>query len=100
MKAIADICIIPIGADLSLSKYIAEFEKIFKELNLNPNLHAYGTNVEGDIDVIFEAIKKCHKKAHEMGIQRISTNIRIGTRIDKHQTIDDKINSVISKLNK
>lgn len=98
MKAIADICIIPIGANLSLSPYIAEFEKIFKNYNLNPKLHAYGTNVEGDIDLIFEAIKQCHLKAHELGIPRISTNIRLGTRTDKNQSIDDKINSVLSKL--
>ncbi|MHC4071996.1 MAG: thiamine-binding protein, partial [Planctomycetota bacterium] len=43
-------------------------------------------------------IKRCHERVHEMGAPRISTTIRLGTRIDKDQTIKDKVESVSSKL--
>jgi uncharacterized protein YqgV (UPF0045/DUF77 family) len=33
-----------------------------------------------------------------MGAPRISTTIRLGTRTDKNQTMEDKIKSVESKL--
>ena len=35
-----------------------------------------------------------------MGAPRISTIIKCGTRVDKEQTIQDKINSVETKLKK
>ena len=35
MNVIVDIAIIPLGIGLSLSKYVAECEKIFKEAGLN-----------------------------------------------------------------
>ena len=98
MKVIADFCIIPIDVGISVSKYIAECEKIFKKEGLKTRLHAYGTNLEGEWDQVFSAIKKCHKKVHEIGAPRISSTLRFGTRTDREQTMEDKINSVESKL--
>ena len=48
MKVIADLCIVPLGVGLSLSKYIAACERILSQSGLKPRLHAYGTNVEGE----------------------------------------------------
>lgn len=98
MKVIVDFCIVPIGVGLSVSKYIAECEKILKHDGLNTMLHAYGTNIEGEWDDVFNAIKKCHQKVHEMGSPRISTTLRVGTRTDREQTMDDKIKSVQLKI--
>lgn len=98
MKAIADICVIPIGAEVSLSPYIAACERILRDANLNAELHAYGTTVEGDWDAVMAAIKKCHEAVHEMGVPRISTTIKIGTRMDRAQTKQDKVDSVEQKL--
>ena len=50
MKAIADVCLIPLGVGLSVSSQIAECEKIFKKYPLETKLHAYGTNLEGEWD--------------------------------------------------
>ena len=97
MKAIADICIIPIGVGVSFSKYIATCESIFEEAGLTTKLHAYGTNVEGEWGSVFQALERCHEMLHEMGVPRISTSIRIGTRVDRDQTMDQKIRSVKSK---
>ena len=98
MKVIADIAIIPIGVGVSLSKYIAACERVLVEAGLEPNLHANGTNVEGEWDVVFAALKGCHVILHEMGAPRVSTNMRIGTRIDRPQSMQDKIDSVKQKL--
>ncbi len=100
MKAIADIAIVPIGVGVSLSRYVAACEQVLQEAGLNPQLHANGTNVEGDWDTIFEALKRCHQVVHEMGAPRISTTIRVGTRVDRAQSMDEKIASVKAHLGK
>jgi uncharacterized protein (TIGR00106 family) len=98
MKVIVDFCIVPIGVGLSVSSYIAECEKILKQAGLKTMLHAYGTNIEGEWDQVFTAVKKCHEQVHEMGAPRISTTLRVGTRTDKEQSMDDKIKSVQLKI--
>ena len=98
MKVIVDLCVVPIGVGLSVSKYIAECEKILKQAGLKTMLHAYGTNIEGEWDTVFTAVKKCHERVHEMGAPRISSTLRIGTRTDRDQTMEDKIKSVQLKL--
>lgn len=98
MKVIVDVAIIPLGVGLSLSKYVAECEKIFKAAGLKSTLHANGTNIEGEWDEVFNAIKKCHEQLHQMGVPRISTNVRIGTRTDREQTMEEKIKSVEEKI--
>lgn len=100
MKVIVDFCIVPMGVGLSVSKYVAECENILKQAGLKTMLHAYGTNIEGEWDEVFAAIKKCHEHVHEMGAPRISTTLRVGTRTDRDQTMDDKIKSVQIKLSK
>jgi len=100
MKVIADLAIIPIGVGVSLSAYVAACEKVFTAAGLAPQLHANGTNVEGEWEEVFNALKHCHETLHEMGAPRVATNIRIGTRVDRNQSMQDKINSVESKMKK
>lgn len=98
MKVIADVSLVPLGVGISLSKYIAACERVFREAGLKINLHAYGTNVEGEWEAVMAAIKRCHEVVHEMGAPRISTNIRLGTRTDREQSMEDKVQSVREKL--
>ncbi len=88
------------GVGVSVSEYIVACEEIFNEAGLNTHLHAYGTNVEGEWDEVMAALKRCHEKVHEMGAPRIGTTIRLGTRTDREQTMQDKIQSVTSKMGK
>ena len=97
MKVIVDIGVVPIGAGLSLSKYVAACQTIFREAGLEPRLHAYGTNLEGEWDVVFGAIRRCHEVLHEMGAPRLYSVVKIGTRTDRTESIDDKIDSVRAK---
>ena len=98
MKVLIDVSIVPLGVGLSLSRYIAACEKVFKDAGLKTALHAYGTNVEGEWDEVLAAVKKCHETLHAMGAPRISTNMRLGTRTDRAQTMEEKVQSVIDKL--
>lgn len=94
MKVIVDLCIIPLNADVSLSKYIAACQDILSDADLKTHLHAFGTNVEGEWDVVMAAIKACHEKVHAMGAPRISTTIKLGTRVDRAQTMEEKVEHV------
>ncbi len=98
MKAIADISIIPLGVGLSLSPYVAACEQVFIEAGLEPRLHANGTNVEGEWDAVLAALKVCHERLHEMGVPRIATNLRLGTRVDREPSMEAKLRSVEEKL--
>jgi uncharacterized protein (TIGR00106 family) len=98
MKAIVDLCVVPLGVGVSVSEYVVACERVVKEAGLESRLHSYGTNIEGEWDAVFAAIKKCHETVHAMGAPRISTIIKVGTRTDRDQTMDDKVRSVRDKL--
>lgn len=94
MKVSADICVIPMGTDVSVAPYIAACGPILAAAGLNPQLHAYGTNVEGEWDDVFSAFKQCHEAIHAMGAPRVSSTIKVGSRTDRAQSNADKIASV------
>ena len=98
MKVLADLTVVPLGVGVSLSEYVAACERILTEAGLHTRLHAYGTNIEGEWDAVFAAVKRCHATLHQMGAPRVMTSIKVGTRSDRDQTLEDKIRSVESKL--
>jgi uncharacterized protein (TIGR00106 family) len=98
MKVILDLCIVPMGVGVSVSKYVAECQKILRNAGLSHHLHAYGTNIEGDWDQVLSAVKQCHTAIHAMGAPRITTTIKLGTRIDRDQTMAAKVKSVEAKI--
>jgi uncharacterized protein (TIGR00106 family) len=98
MRVLVDVSVVPLGVGVSLSPYVAECERIFQAAGLKTALHAYGTNVEGEWDDVFAAVKRCHEALHAMGAPRVSTNMRVGTRTDRVQTMEDKVRSVSEKL--
>lgn len=98
MKVIANLCVVPMGVGVSVSKHVTACEKVLKEAGLKTKLHAYGTNIEGEWDVVFEAIRRCHEVVHEMGAPRITTTLKFGTRIDRNQTMEDKVDSVQKQM--
>jgi len=98
MQVIMDLCIVPLGVGVSVSAYVAECHRVLQAAGLKTQLHAYGTNIEGDWDVVMAAVKQCHERVHAMGAPRITTTIKLGTRIDRDQTMADKVRSVEKKL--
>ena len=98
MKVIVDLCVVPMGVGVSVSKYVAACEQVLTKAGLKIHLHAYGTNIEGEWDAVFAAVKRCHEVVHAMGVPRITTSIRVGTRTDRAQSMEDKVESVQKKL--
>lgn len=98
MNVMIDLCVIPLGVGVSVSEYVTACQRVLEEAGLEHRLHAYGTNIEGDWDEVMAAVKRCHEVVHEMGAPRISSTMRIGTRTDREQSIQDKMESVTSKL--
>ncbi|WP_448871447.1 MTH1187 family thiamine-binding protein [Desulfobulbus propionicus] len=98
MQVILDLCLVPMGVGVSVSQYVAECDRVLQETGLKHELHANGTNIEGEWDAVMAAVKLCHERVHAMGVSRIFTAIKLSTRTDRHQTMDNKIQSVKAKL--
>jgi uncharacterized protein (TIGR00106 family) len=98
LKVIVDLCVVPLGVGLSVSREVAACQQVLDEAGLHTVLHAYGTNIEGEWDDVFTAIKRCHEVVHGMGAPRISTTIKLGTRTDREQSMQDKVRSVERRL--
>jgi uncharacterized protein (TIGR00106 family) len=87
-----------VGAGVSLSGYIAEVERVLRRSGLRHEMHANGTNLEGEWEAVMAAIRACHEAVHAMGAPRIHTSVNLGTRVDREQAMADKLASVRSKL--
>ncbi|MCB9642187.1 MAG: MTH1187 family thiamine-binding protein [Myxococcales bacterium] len=100
MNVMVDFMLVPIGVGVSLSPYIAACQEVLESTGLTCTMHAYGTTIEGEWEAVFAAVRACHERVHEMGAPRISTTIKCGTRTDRKQTAQDKIDSVQRILDK
>lgn len=95
MKVIADICLIPIGVGVSLSPYVKEAYNSLKKSGLPCTLGPYGTVIEGEYEEVTAAIKAAMVAVHEKGAPRISMTIKMGSRTDKNQSAEEKVNAVL-----
>lgn len=104
MTVHAEISIVPIagGRDTSMSKEVAAaFDAIRKTKNLKADLTALGTQVEAkDLGSVLQAVKAAHRAAKSAGARRVISTVRIDERLDKAQTLEDKVKSVRRKLEK
>ena len=100
----AEISIIPISGqgDTSMSKEIASaFDAIKKVEGVKATLTALGTQIEaGSMDEIIQAIRAAHEAAKRGGAIRIISSVRIDERLDKAQSLQDKVRSVEQKLSR
>jgi uncharacterized protein (TIGR00106 family) len=96
MHALAEIQVVPIGIGVSLRREVMRAHQIIKEYRgkdgtlLQVELHAFGTNVEGELDDIFAVIKLIHETLHGEGSQRLVTHVKLGTRTDKSPSLRAK----------
>jgi len=90
MKALAEIQVVPIGAGVSVRAQVKRAHALLVESGLRCELHAYGTNVEGELDDIFAAVRRIHETLHAEGVVRLSTAIKLGTRTDKEPSLAGK----------
>jgi uncharacterized protein (TIGR00106 family) len=91
MKAIAEVQIIPIGAGVSVRKEVMRAHEILEESGLNLTLHANGSNLEGELGEVLATIQTAIETLHAEGVVRLSSHIKIGTRVDKVPTMAGKL---------
>ena len=98
MHVMIDLCVVPVGVGVSVSRYVAACQRVLDEAGLAHQMHPYGTVVEGDWDAVFAAVKRCHEAVHALGAPRITTTLKVGTRTDRRQSMADKVRSVERQL--
>lgn len=98
MKVLAEVSIIPLGAGDSLSPYIAACQRVFTEAGLVPRLHAFGTNVEGEWTQVMDAVRRCHEVVHEMGAPRVTATVKLATRSDGDDSLQERVESVQQRV--
>jgi uncharacterized protein (TIGR00106 family) len=91
MKGLAEIQVIPIGAGVSVREQVKRAHQLLEASGLSVELHANGTNVEGDLRAIMDAVVRVHETLHAEGTVRLSTHMKIGTRTDKEPTLAGKL---------
>jgi uncharacterized protein (TIGR00106 family) len=91
MKAVAEVQVIPIGVGVSVRREVKRAHGLLQAAGLRVELHAYGTNVEGELADILEAVRQVHETLHAEGTVRLSTFLKLGTRTDKEPTLGGKL---------
>jgi uncharacterized protein (TIGR00106 family) len=91
MKAVAEVQVIPIGVGVSVRREVQRAHEILKAAGLRVELHAYGTNVEGELSAVLQAVEQVHRTLHAEGTVRLSTFLKLGTRTDKEPSLSGKL---------
>ncbi|UCF20885.1 MAG: MTH1187 family thiamine-binding protein [Gemmatimonadota bacterium] len=91
MKATGEVQVIPIGSGVSVRSEVKRAHAILEDSGLAAELHANGTNVEGNLEQIFEAVRKVHETLHAEGTIRIVTFLKVATRTDKEPSLAGKL---------
>lgn len=90
MLATAELQIIPIGRSVSLRREITRVIALLRTRPLHIETHASGTNIEGDLHEILDAVESVHMALHEEGSVRILSYLKLETRTDKIPTLRGK----------
>lgn len=90
----------PIGTDsTSISFFVAKSIEAIKDLKIKHQITPMGTILEAEkIDQIFEASKIITETIHRLGVKRVEIVLKIDSRTDKKQTIEEKIQSLQKHL--
>lgn len=98
--AVLELTLVPIGTEkTSVSPYVANAHKAIKDMeNIEVELNAMGTVMEGNLDDLLEAVRRMQEAVFDNGANRVYSVIKIDDRRDKKSKIQDKIESVKEKL--
>lgn len=84
------------GAAPSASRYLAEVQRRLEaQDHVRWELHAMGTNLEGDTADVLALVAELHAVPFELGLPRVYTVLKLDERRDRPgQTLEDKVASV------
>ena len=100
--AVVELTICPLGTGTSsASKYVAGAQIVLREQDkVKYMLNPMGTVMEGDLDEIFALIRKIQEDVFDKGVDRVYSIIKVDDRRDKVASMEQKLESVKSKLEK
>jgi len=87
---LAEFSVTPIGAGVSVGKYVAKCLEIVDESGLDYRINPMGTVVEGDFDEVMALIAECHKTIRRR-CKRVSTIIKIDDRAGAEGAMTKKV---------
>ncbi|HSR63683.1 MAG TPA: MTH1187 family thiamine-binding protein [Gammaproteobacteria bacterium] len=90
MKATAELQVVPLGEGASVRKEVTRVVELLREHDFTLETHAAGTDIEGELDDIFAALKQIHETLHEEGTVRLISFLKLETRTDKAPTLAGK----------
>ena len=89
-----DLCVVPIGVGVSLSPYIAAFERVIAATGLTHQLGPNGTAIEGPRDEVMDCVRACHAELRGMGAPRLYTTLKLNTSTYRQQSFAEKVASL------
>ncbi len=100
--AILEISVMPLGTGTpSVSRFVAGAMKVLQaEKGVKYEMTSMGTNIEGDLDQLFDLAQRMHSSAFAAGAQRVVTVMKIDDRRDQVATIQSKVAAVNRELGK
>lgn len=90
MKATAELQLIPVGEGVSVRREVTRVVEILQTHPFRIEIHASGTNIEGDLEEILTAVRNVHEILHEEGCVRLVSYLKLETRTDKVPTLAGK----------
>ena len=84
---------------VSVSDAVAEAHRVIERSGLKHVLHPMGTCVEGPAGSLYALAAEIHAVLAGMGFDRIGIHLKVDERLDKPQSMGDKIRRVNELLN-
>ena len=90
MKATAELQVIPVGDGVSVRSQVKQVVDYLLKQGFTIETHASGTNIEGELEQILNAVQEIHGLLHQSGSSRLLSYLKLETRMDKTPTLMGK----------
>lgn len=94
-----EMSITPLGKGDSVSQYVAECVEIIEQSQLDYELHAMGTIVEGQLNEVLELMRRCIEQVARHS-DRVTCSAKLDYRRGHSGRIRSKVASVEKKLSR
>jgi uncharacterized protein (TIGR00106 family) len=92
-----EMSITPLGIGESVSQYVAECVELIDQSDLDYELHAMGTIVEGELDQVLDLLRRCIEQVARHS-DRVTCAAKLDFRRGQSGRIRSKVDSVEEKL--
>lgn len=86
---VAEFSVTPVGEE-EMRPYVDTAVEQIKQSGLKYEVDALSTTMEGDLDQIFEVVKKAHAAVRQKGVGRVITELRIDDK-EEGVSIEDEV---------